>query len=86
MYFIKNIFFQKFPVVKVLALRVYTKKKEERSKIIEKFNNNPSIIALILALKIGRVGLYLASSNVALIYDHDWSPNKYFQTMNRAHR
>ena len=38
---LKIFFFYKFPVVKVLALTVYTNKKEEQRKITENFNNAP---------------------------------------------
>ena len=83
---LKIFFSYKFPGLKVLTLTGDTKNKEERGKIVDNFNNDPSVNALILTVNIGGVGLNLTSANVVIMYDHDWNPSKDMQAMDRAHR
>ena len=82
-----EIFFrQKFPGLKTLTLTGDTKSKEKRGEIVDNFNNDPSINALILTINIGGVGLNLTSANVVIMYDHSWNPSKDMQAIDRAHR
>ena len=83
---LKIFFLYKFPGLKVLTLTGDTKNKEERGKIVDNFNNDPSVNVLILTVNIGGVGLNLTSANVVIMYDHDWNPSKDMQAMDRAHR
>ena len=82
-----EIFFkQKFPGLKTLTLTGDTKSKEKRGEIVDNFNNDPSINALILTINIGGVGLNLTSANVVIMYDHSWNPSRDMQAIDRAHR
>ena len=82
-----EIFFkEKFPGLKTLTLTGDTKSKEKRGEIVDNFNNDPSINALILTINIGGVGLNLTSANVVIMYDHSWNPSRDMQAIDRAHR
>ena len=82
-----EIFFShKFPGLKVLTLTGETKNKEKRGSIVQSFNEDPSVNALILTINIGGVGLNLTSANVVIMYDHNWNPCKDMQAIDRAHR
>jgi len=75
----------KFPFLKVLKLTSETS-IDERAKMVDLFNNDPSINILILTTSIGGLGLSLTSANIVIMYDHDWNPMKDLQAMDRAHR
>ena len=60
---LKIFFSYKFPGLKVLTLAGDTKNKEERIKIVDNFDNGPSVNELILTVNIGGVGLNLTSDN-----------------------
>ena len=79
-------FTYKFPGLKILTLTGDTKNKEQRGKIVDTFNNDPSVNVLILTINIGGVGLNLTSANVVIMYDHSWNPSKDMQAIDRAHR
>jgi len=82
-----EIFFAyKFPGLKVLTLTGDIKNNEKRGNIVDNFNNDPSVNALILTINIGGVGLNLTSANVVIMYDHSWNPCKDMQAIDRAHR
>ena len=82
-----EVFFkQRFPGMKTLTLTGDTKNKEKRGDIVDNFNNDPSVNALILTINIGGVGLNLTSANVVIMYDHSWNPSKDMQAIDRAHR
>ena len=82
-----EIFFKyKFPGLKTLTLTGDIKNKEKRGEIVNTFNNDPSVNALILTINIGGVGLNLTSANVVIMYDHSWNPSKDMQAIDRAHR
>ena len=82
-----EVFFkQKFPGLKTLTLTGDTKNKDQRGKIVDTFNNDPSVNALILTINIGGVGLNLTSANVVIMYDHSWNPSRDMQAIDRAHR
>ena len=84
--FLEIFFKQKFPGLKTLTLTGDTKNKEKRGNIVDNFNNDPSVNALILTINIGGVGLNLTSANVVIMYDHSWNPSRDMQAIDRAHR
>ena len=84
--FLEKFFSYKFPGLKVLTLTGDTKNKEKRGNIVDSFNNDPSVNALILTINIGGLGLSLTSANVVIMFDHSWNPSKDMQAIDRAHR
>ncbi|XP_065212027.1 TATA-binding protein-associated factor 172 isoform X2 [Planococcus citri] len=58
----------------------------ERHRIVTRFNNDPSIDLLLLTTQIGGLGLNLTGADTVIFVEHDWSPMKDLQAMDRAHR
>jgi TATA-binding protein-associated factor len=84
--FLEIFFAHKFPGLKFLTLTGDIKNKDKRGNIVDTFNNDPSVNALILTINIGGVGLNLTSANVVIMFDHSWNPSKDMQAIDRAHR
>ena len=59
---------------------------KERIDIVERFNRDASIRALILNLKAGSVGLNAQGANSIIINDMDWVPSTMLQAEDRAYR
>ena len=59
---------------------------ENRQKIVNKFNGDPSFDVLLLTTSIGGLGLSLTGADTVIFVEHDWNPSKDLQAMDRAHR
>ncbi|XP_008479452.2 TATA-binding protein-associated factor 172, partial [Diaphorina citri] len=57
-----------------------------RHAIVTKFNSDPTIDVLLLTTQVGGLGLNLTGADTVIFVDHDWSPMKDLQAMDRAHR
>ncbi|XP_014240698.1 TATA-binding protein-associated factor 172 [Cimex lectularius] len=57
-----------------------------RHSLTTRFNNDPSIDLLILTTHVGGIGLNLTGADTVIFIEHDWSPMKDIQAMDRAHR
>ncbi|ONH67166.1 TATA-binding protein-associated factor MOT1 [Cyberlindnera fabianii] len=58
----------------------------DRQKIVQKFNQDPSIDVLLLTTKVGGLGLNLTGADTVIFVEHDWNPMNDLQAMDRAHR
>ena len=84
-YLISTFLKKKFPSIFTIQLTSDVKPKE-RSNIVLKFNNDPTINIMILTTSIGGLGLNLTAANIVIMYDHNWNPSKDMQAIDRAHR
>ncbi|KAL1452448.1 hypothetical protein WDU94_006679 [Cyamophila willieti] len=57
-----------------------------RHSIVAKFNSDPTIDVLLLTTQVGGLGLNLTGADTVIFVEHDWSPMKDLQAMDRAHR
>ncbi|CAH0388988.1 unnamed protein product [Bemisia tabaci] len=57
-----------------------------RHSLVTRFNNDPSIDVLLLTTQVGGLGLNLTGADTVIFVEHDWSPMKDLQAMDRAHR
>ena len=60
--------------------------KEDRLKLVEKFNSDPSIPVFLISLKAGGTGLNLTGADVVIHYDPWWNVAVQNQATDRAHR
>lgn len=58
----------------------------DRQKIVQQFNQDPSIDVLLLTTKVGGLGLNLTGADTVIFVEHDWNPMNDLQAMDRAHR
>lgn len=61
-------------------------KPEERLRICDEFNENPSKRLIFINIKAGATGLNLTGANKEIINDMDWVPNNMLQAEDRAWR
>merc|ERR1719262_867817 len=59
---------------------------KRRLKIIEEYNGNPDVFAMILTTRVGGVGLNIIGANRVVIFDPDWNPMTDVQARERAWR
>ncbi|XP_075232109.1 TATA-binding protein-associated factor 172-like isoform X2 [Lycorma delicatula] len=57
-----------------------------RHSVVTQFNNDPTIDVLLLTTHVGGLGLNLTGADTVIFVEHDWSPMKDLQAMDRAHR
>eukprot|EP00971_Amphidinium_carterae_P300686 5974398-Amphidinium_carterae.1 len=57
-----------------------------RQKLIEQFNGDPSIFAMVLTTRVGGVGLNIIGANRVIIFDPDWNPMTDVQARERTWR
>lgn len=60
--------------------------KEERLKLVDKFNSDPSIPVFLISLKAGGTGLNLTGADMVIHYDPWWNIAVQNQATDRAHR
>lgn len=58
----------------------------KRRKMIEQFESDPNIPAMVLSLRAGGFGLNLTSANYVVHYDRWWNPAVENQAVDRVHR
>lgn len=58
----------------------------QRYSLVNRFNIDPSIDVLIMTTQVGGLGLNLTGADTVIFVEHDWSPMKDLQAMDRAHR
>ncbi|XP_050546449.1 TATA-binding protein-associated factor 172 [Daktulosphaira vitifoliae] len=58
----------------------------QRYSLVNRFNTDPSIDILIMTTQVGGLGLNLTGADTVIFVEHDWSPMKDLQAMDRAHR
>ncbi len=57
-----------------------------RSELVDRYNNDPSIVFFLIGTKAGGTGLNLTGADTVIFYDHDWNPANDDQAQDRAHR
>lgn len=57
-----------------------------RLKIVQQFNDDPTIDLLLLTTHVGGLGLNLTGADTVVFLEHDWNPQRDLQAMDRAHR
>uniref|UniRef100_A0A1B6HL06 Helicase ATP-binding domain-containing protein n=1 Tax=Homalodisca liturata TaxID=320908 RepID=A0A1B6HL06_9HEMI len=57
-----------------------------RHSVVARFNSDPSIDVLLLTTQVGGLGLNLTGADTVIFVEHDWSPMRDLQAMDRAHR
>lgn len=58
----------------------------KRQDIVNNFDKDPSIDALLLTTQVGGLGLNLTGADTVIFVEHDWNPMNDLQAMDRAHR
>jgi SNF2 family DNA or RNA helicase len=61
-------------------------KPELRQKLVDRFNDDTRIFALLLSTRAGGVGLNLVGADTVIFYDSDWNPAMDLQAQDRCHR
>lgn len=61
-------------------------KVDERVKLVDEFNNNPSVKIFLISLKAGGTGLNLTGADMVIHYDPWWNISTENQATDRAHR
>ena len=61
-------------------------RKEERTRLVREFNENPEIPVFLISLKAGGTGLNLTGADVVIHYDPWWNTSAEDQATDRAHR
>ena len=51
----------------------------QRFGIVEQFNSDPTIQALLLTTHVGGLGLNLTSADTVIFLEHDWNPMRDLQ-------
>merc|ERR1711962_1911142 len=59
---------------------------EMRQCLMERFNNDKRIFAMILSTRSGGVGINLTGADTVIFYDSDWNPTMDAQAQDRCHR
>lgn len=59
---------------------------DRRQLLVDRFNNDPRLFAMILSTRSGGVGLNLTGADAVVFYDSDWNPTMDAQAQDRAHR
>jgi hypothetical protein len=57
-----------------------------RTKIIDKFNNSPTMKVFLVSVVAGGVGINLTSASRVIVYDAPWNPTHNEQAIARAYR
>lgn len=57
-----------------------------RTRLMDDFNNNPSVFVFLLTTKVGGLGVNLIGADRVLLYDPDWNPSTDMQARERAWR
>ncbi|MEW5318821.1 MAG: hypothetical protein WDW38_010008 [Sanguina aurantia] len=57
-----------------------------RFALVQRFNTDPTIDILLLSTAVGGLGLNLTGADTVVFMEHDWSPLKDLQAMDRTHR
>jgi len=63
-----------------------TGQTENRQKLVEKFQSDPSIPVFLLSLKAAGTGLNLTAASYVILYDPWWNPAAEAQAIDRTHR
>ncbi|KDO35187.1 hypothetical protein SPRG_00033 [Saprolegnia parasitica CBS 223.65] len=58
----------------------------ERQAIVDRFNHDVSVHALLLTTAVGGLGLTLTGADTVIFLEHSWNPFTDLQAMDRAHR
>ncbi|KAJ2952403.1 hypothetical protein O0L34_g6710 [Tuta absoluta] len=61
-------------------------KVEARQPLVDRFNSDARVFAMILSTRSGGVGLNLTGADCVVFYDSDWNPTMDAQAQDRAHR
>lgn len=59
---------------------------EDRQKVVDEFNSDPSQFVFLISTKAGGVGLNITSANKVVIFDPHWNPSYDLQAQDRAYR
>lgn len=63
-----------------------TTKVEMRQILMDRFNADSKIFAMILSTRSGGVGVNLTGADTVIFYDSDWNPTMDAQAQDRCHR
>lgn len=59
---------------------------KDRSSLVDKFNNDPSVKVMLLTTKVGGLGLNLTGADTVIFLENSYNPFVDLQAMDRAHR
>ncbi|KAK4148055.1 switch 2 [Dichotomopilus funicola] len=59
---------------------------EDRQKVVDDFNSDPSQFVFLISTRAGGVGLNITSANKVVIFDPHWNPSYDLQAQDRAYR
>ncbi|SPN97373.1 related to DNA repair protein RAD26 [Cephalotrichum gorgonifer] len=59
---------------------------EDRQRVVDDFNSDPSQFLFLISSKAGGVGLNIVSANKVVIFDPHWNPSYDLQAQDRAYR
>ncbi|KAK4113613.1 hypothetical protein N656DRAFT_778414 [Canariomyces notabilis] len=59
---------------------------EDRQRVVDDFNADPSQFVFLISTKAGGVGLNITSANKVVIFDPHWNPSYDLQAQDRAYR
>jgi DNA excision repair protein ERCC-6 len=59
---------------------------QDRSRLVDRFNQTDSIFLFLLTTKVGGLGINLTGANRIILYDPDWNPASDVQARERAWR
>lgn len=59
---------------------------EDRQRVVDDFNSDPSQFVFLISTKAGGVGLNITSANKVVIFDPHWNPSYDLQAQDRAYR
>lgn len=59
---------------------------DARQPLVDRFNADARVFAMILSTRSGGVGLNLTGADAVVFYDSDWNPTMDAQAQDRAHR
>ncbi|KAK4127320.1 hypothetical protein N657DRAFT_641307 [Parathielavia appendiculata] len=59
---------------------------EDRQKVVDDFNSDPTQFVFLISTKAGGVGLNITSANKVVIFDPHWNPSYDLQAQDRAYR
>ncbi|KAL7273356.1 hypothetical protein RUND412_003791 [Rhizina undulata] len=59
---------------------------DQRTKVVEEFNSDPTTFVFLISTKAGGVGLNITAANKVVIFDPHWNPSHDLQAQDRAYR
>jgi SNF2 family DNA or RNA helicase len=71
---------------RLIPFRTLTGQTQDRMKVVDAFENDPTPSVFLISLKAGGTGLNLVSASHVVLFDPWWSPALEAQAIDRSHR